>query len=1576
MPFSQRPTQRLVEQLFSTPRIEELDKLQAFLDRGGNVFDLVALRHADICRDFELDRQEADLLLKRSYSMARYLAREFREQRLTRPSAAGRSRRTGVQALVEGPNFANLFRPDLGMSSPAGAIESSVSPVAYLMSLISWVRLYIEPCADDKKILLFERRPDLLRLMIDEAAVNRVQPTISILSQVLFSYIETNKVDPMDVETLMTVGRYPNNLPHYHAWQSIEYAIQAKGHLHSLGDVTRMGDLQYPYFKESGARGRRSDDALRFSCGLALEQQALLKESGPFIAPHTMMEPDSVPSWIDLRTGLRMPSSDNEVAQFYRDNFGCEGYEDLLVLDSFCRATQLNQTGVEELFSIGAFAPQRSANAPVVESFASAADAGSVFINAGVKPAVDVERVALNETFEFRLKNLNEGNQRRFVRINQKIRLDKWLNLPSYEVDQLITAFINAQNRVGKSISNNINDETLRALGLFQELRTVYGCSAEDMAAFIDLISVHGRGEQLSHFDRIFNAKSLFERPLKIDNVAFAAIPVSEEDYRTADHICLALGIDFDTYRRLALLIAVAHGAAEPEPEPDPDPDPDPKPEQMLMLHRNLSVFSSFYRLVRLPRILGVSPMEGVALLLSLDMENDGWLAQLAGPTKLTAYRFSPQADLLSVIHAALSAVQWCQRNNLTIKWLVQHVSPVVIPVVASDAELDLLDQISVLLQPVLMTEALILDAGVPADFGHGGWMTLLAELVDVQGLIVGRTDESESSYLARAREEIAQALHTAGIEASAREWVAEAILTVLLRSRAGQRVVVQESFAVYLDLGADLVPPVVEWSGGSIYQLLSQALKAVPEIEVPEEPEAGKPAAEPVDPDLPEQREFLRLLVELRRRSEVARELKLSSPMLMSYLEGGQSTWFGVEDRSELSLKTIFYLTLYDRAVKLAKQPAQKLLEYLKMANQVSDDLSEDALSLVRDAAAGRLAEFFGCGIRDVLDCADHASLPVEGERPGPPLIKNLPQLALLLRLLEGREQTGLDFNALLTLARLDLAAQLPHFRAAAQRAMESLSETTVAGNVEEEGEYGQSVNVQCELDHSRLVANAQGELATFTLTLRGFTGQLLKYVTVHWSHKGAGVLKDYRTTTDRNGVTVARLEAGTTQGTAYVYYRLDMRDEEHAGTVTIGCGDRLTQLDKKIEPRRDLLAGEKEFATLSVQFIDEYTNWPVGEKIDWSTDLGSVRPAQSFIDIEGWATIRLYSQKPGTAIVRALYAPSGEGVQFGGVTFVDQPRIEALFNESPAVVGRSLDLVCAVVGLDGLPSADVTVHWVVNDEEAQTSVSNKSGRALLSVSMEQAGEWVVTASTGTAGQSQTLRLRVAEQVLVTDYSRHHQIPVAGGRDPSMLWIELKDALVEGHAIAHFPVTWSAESLPTHTPVAEPMEIKSDELGRSTFPFKVSLPGEYQVTAHVVDGVPDRIFNFDVRPAFQWEVTLDTVPASTPVTVLPGNGRLELERNKTYQLSIRPVEEVLDGSNAVMSWRASHSTPVMGMTFEPKLAREELFTDNLIKWLITCGDIRDGEFQLVLLAERVAEALILPGTLRKPPPPPSSAKA
>ncbi|WP_166225845.1 Tc toxin subunit A [Pseudomonas atagonensis] len=1560
---NRRPTEQLVNRLFAEPRIAQLEKLQSFLQDGGNVFDLIDRAPASLCEEFELSRAEARLLLDRSYSLALKLARVFRENQLTAGAGHKRKNRGGLRAMVDGPTFDQLFAFDSGNFTPVDNIGASVSPVAYLISIIQEAKWLESSSSDTQRVTLRRRRPDLFNLLIDETAVNRQASVVLNTNQVLRAHLETYKNRDDDVDALMRLARYPNTLPYDPAWRTIDYATQSRDPLLSLAAVVRATDSAFPYFIRPDARGQNSDIALRLASELSPGQQELLLEDFYPLTSRPWVLEDR---WVNPRTRQAIPMGELKPEEFYRANFDCDAYTALLPLKAFQQKTQLSREGIERLLSIGAFVPQLSANAPAQRKATNpdlpidddnpalpvtAKDSGSAFINFGDAPAIGLERVQNDppkDEWKFLLTHLTANNQERFDRINRMVRLNRWLGLNAHETDQLVVAAIRAEDLNGLRITEN----TLRALGLFKELRAAYGCSAEDFAAFIDVMSAYEYGKEPSHFDRVFNAQSLFATPLLIDNGEFSAFPVTEEDQSTADHICAALGIDFDTYRYLAILIAAAHSAGSVDFK--------------IKLHRSLSVLSSFYRLVRLPRLLGIGPLEGIALINAMDLKNVGWLAQLAGPTRIRMLKTAGTTDVLSVLHAGMSMVQWCQRNELSPKWLTQHVGQAVVPVVMGDSERQLLEQLSVQLQPVRMSELLLTDASVPPDPSGIGWMNLLETVVDANGLIIGVSDRSDAEYMRWIGDELQTIVENAHIPVADQAWVIEAILRVVLRSRAGQRALVQETFAVYLQLPSDLALPVIVWSGGYVYQLLSQALKAM-------EPAPAEPVGFDDEPEAPdsEQREFLRLLVELQRRSEVARELKLSSAMLISYLEN--SAWFGIENASELSLTTVFYLTLYGRAVKLAKQPAQKLLDYLSQVNEQLGDISEDEVALVRDAAAGLLASFFGCGIKEVLTCAIHANPAADDDsQPPVPLIRDLQQLALLLRMLETRDQTGLDFDALLILGKLTPKDGDADYRFAAQRALESLSETSIAGIDEDGSELGQSLNIVCEVDRVKLVANVPNEIATYRLTLRDYTGKLLKYVTVEWSHQGEGVLMDLKTQTDSKGQTFARLLAGSTMGSANVAYKLRLRDAVAAPSVLIDCDDELKPLlnSRFVWPQRDILAGQVEYATLRIRFRDNPGNDPVGKRLQWSTDNGIIKPDETFTNEKGESSVRLYSDTAVEAIVTVTHVESGNGTDFPKITFVDQPRITELLAITPAVKGQPLTVMCHVIGLNGKPLAGQPVTWQIQDGTTGETLSDPEGNAYWDVPVIEAGKLMIMASVGTAGQDQTLELSVSERVLISEFASKWMVPVADSPETTDIWIELSDELEDGQPIALYPVEWTQQQLPKGALTT--IIIPTDKNGRSTYPFKAGVAGTYQLTAKVQVTNQFKTFDLEVLPAFEWKVDLFEYNESSPPDEVPVTGEWILEAGKKYRLKILPVSTLPAGAIATLGWyqQEGSSAKTIGLEFTPKLAMQSPFPidGSPLTWDIDCSSRNDRTFRLDLRCEGVPLPLLLEGKVRKKP--------
>lgn len=1530
---SKSPIQCLLNTVLGEGRFLELADLKAFIEKNPSVFDLIE-QGVEGLRILGLQQEEAHRLDSRARAVATFIARAFREQAL-RPEG---QTLFPLRALRQGPTYSRLFSPNYALCSPKGSIQSSYSTTAYLVELREWVSKLESTGSQGDKLLLDTRRPDLGQTYIDHLTVDRVVPSMEIVSQVLASQIKS-RLGEEDVDAVLRRVRYPNGLPHDQSYQSIEAVLKLAGY-ESLGDILRLVDPDAPYFIHPSARGSKSDIAMRLSLELGPVRQALLLEPGYFSATTGEPEPG-------------MPSD------FYRDNFGYIGPLDLKQLWVFYLATQLDQQGVEALFALGDFMPLLSENAPALvnpEVEVSGAVYGAAFIHGALDPLIHAERnppIGLARTGPadtFELQNVDDENQHRMDRINRKCRLDRWLRLASSETDQLMMAANHAERRGHPNTAVWVTDNMLRAIGLFQELRAQYQCSVRDFSVFIDVLSVYGQNEELSHFDQVYNSQSVYIEPLRIDNVEFAVIPRSEADQSTVHQICAGLQINFETYRYLSAVIADAFGYS-------------------IRMPRSLAVFSSFYRLVRLARLFGVTPVEATALLQALGGEV--WIVELAGAPQVSSHVTGEETDVLSVIRALMSAVQWCKANDFSVLWLVQNIGPVSVPTVATEVQKHMLQRLREQAQPVLFLEVMLLEEGVYDPQEPGRWLTALAALIDVTGLVKSRYEETEADYLQWARKEIDLAVEDVipDTETEERDYARTTILSVLLRVRAEQRSAVYEVLAVHLGLSSDRVAGVLFWAEGSAFILLERALAG---------PENAKvkwtgPEPEPVEP-------FLKLLMELERRSRIVSRLALSAEMLDTLLTEEQYEWFSLESRYEISIKTLYYLVFYTKLLLLAQQPEAKVLDYLRQVNQLPEYLDPDPRRLVRDAAAEKLAQLFRFGIRHVLDCVA-AVVPVDanGNPQINPVLRNLAQLDLLSRTQE-MSGNGLDAATGFLLGALTPRAPESEFAQAAQRVLETLAKPQALKVAQQSGEVGQTVSTRCVVDTKHLIANLAHDYAEFECTVLDFYGEPLKGVPVHWTTT-RGVLRETLTRTDAQGKTGVQLQAGSTMGVAHVAYRLDLREAVYAPAVVIGCHEESLAFPSELMstlPREPVLAGGLGEVEIYAVLLDEFGNRAPGRLVVWRTTLGTIQPGETFTDSSGTTRVRLISQEEGEAHVSVTYPDTEVTAQFNGkVTFEDMPYLEAApYAISAAVLGQPLSVQCRVVGLDGAPQVDETVLWWTSKDPARLStISNQDGLCTLDLNSLTQGPLTVFVQHG-ADRPLSLDLLVAAAALIADYSADVRFPVAGATKPSLFWIDVREERSPaGLAVPNVPIEWQVDTVPAGGagfPITT--TIATDVDGRSVLPFLADTAGQYRITASVAFSADEnRPFDVTVVEAINWRVTLESTvnDIAAQEVIVPGSGELKLYSGREYTLSISTSSSIIHGKKAALGWSSKPDYPsssLLGLTFDPPLAQEYDISDQPKAWIITISGIRRGPFTLGLYVNELDEVLALDGSLSRAP--------
>jgi hypothetical protein len=1524
--MSKAPTPSSLEQLFdSVPgrrSAKSLKSREKFIEQGGSVFDMVKMGHPGVAKTFGLPDADAQALLDRAMSLAVHTAREYREQRLVRQGPANPLHRTGIRALVDTPTFDDLFDPDWEGAAPVGAPDSSISPAAYFVRLVILARDLEKRVGNDATLIpLLKRRPDLTNLIIDTTSMFQIKATVTLVNEVLESIIKTSLTTPLlkdeVVDDRLLTTRYPHRSMPFE-WYAEQYKLVLEENKLALGEVVRAIDLNAPYFKQPGVRGEFSDIALHQSCKLGPKQQQLLTET---FAP------------------------DSGAVKFYTDNFGTTG---ALLVDSvhFCAQTSIDAHALTSLLSIEEYAPKRSANVSSEDSAPTPRDYGSVYINYG---AVNQNALNLSAPIQGQTRKFENHTLNRFDRINRLLRLSRWLQVTYEECDCLVMAAFHAEQRGDiadparreqelADKPSRITHNTLRALGLFQEFRLRFKCTAMQFAALLDGISPFGRGKTASQFDEIFNAQALFDTPLKVDDGFFAIEPQTRADKRTVDQICSALGLNQETWRYLARHVAKSYNLRDE-------------------LRRSLPILSSLYRLVLLASFLRISPIELAALLETLsDRGGSEVLQRVLGESRLLTSGTGGIGDVLNVMHGVQSCVQWLQENDLSVTWLVQHVAEVLAPPMATEADVTLLQEIHGRLQPVLLSEEVFRAAGVPPsrDPAALGWLTLLKELVDSDGLVWGLAND-DNDY-ERAVAEIDAAVREADLSRADSDRIRPVILALVLQARDAQSAVIQESLSVYLSLSQDMVLPLLKWvDTGGVYLLVKETTRALSAVT------SGADKVNVGD-------DVLNLLAHVQRRADVVRKLSLSSAMLVALTTRQNWQWFGLTQAQTLTLSTLYQLTLFQRAVIHTGQPAEKLLHYMELVNSLPATLTPEDLRLVRDSAATQLATVLKWGVREVLECILHLSGPM-------PVVRDITAIDALLRIRGLATRSGLDARAIIRLGSLTPDSDTQAYRQAAEHVIESLSESSIEGQRQEIGEVGQSVTHEVRCVNDTLIANLANEVALIELTLRDLADQVLPNITVKWSADRPGLLETV-SITDHEGRAVIRFkpEKGRWMGTVQVKGTYGLAQEVYAPKITVDC-EELT-LNFALggqDPKETFLAGGKSFFPVSATLLDMHGNPGVGRTVTFSGQGVVADPLMAITDAEGVARTRVYSIEPVEKAQLVIGYSTKDSKVINNITFVDNPSIRLLEVVSVAVVGQELVLHCHVIGLGKQPSPGVKVglYAAGGATPIQEQDTNAEGIAEFKVAAPAAGKQTYTAKV--TMDEQKIDVVVAKAAVIHGESAEFQYPVAGAGTATLLWVEVREeAHNQAMWVPNHPVSWTVTGPGKSRKKLAAVNIPTDALGRSTFPFEVDVAGDYVVTAdRGVTPVDKRTFTVTVVPAIDWTFTLTDLTTRAKVRVASAELPLSFLRGHQYRLDIDlPADVDLTDARAMLAWDSEFSAKGLGMLFTPATGAYVVIGEaTKLSWNIDCQDLRNGAFELTFYCDRLNQRLQLPGRLDAPPP-------
>jgi hypothetical protein len=1054
------------------------------------------------------------------------------------------------------------------------------------------------------------------------------------------------------------------------------------------------------------------------------------------------------------------------------------------------------------------------------------------------------------------------------------IRLARWLELPFDEVDQLLVASMQgeqhsaqATRRANAETANPwlITENTLRALGLFQILRQQHDVAAEDFAALLYGLNVHGRGKTASQFDRVFNSQALFSIPLSLDDKPFTALPGNEAERQKIDHLCAALGMTFETWRYVAKVVEQTYAGGS--------------------LRWSREVVSAFYRLVRLPRYVGLSTIEALALLELLDDGGSRLVAKLAGTTQIASYYASANTDTLSVIHALVDASYWLKEHRWSVAQLCRLVLPSTTQPVASDAEQALLQQMHTRLLSALITDSSFAQVGAPdvsvvldidddeqevyvtAPFD---WFKALERFIDTgekdanaRGLVLFVGEDSEESFEQRLSDEVRSVLEEAAMPV---EELHPKITNMIMRARGAQEALLMEGLAGYLSTSADVAKALLFWSEGNRYQLLAEVLRVYGD---------GASVRVAIGDSV------LLILEGLSKRAMLVNHLDLS-PAFIAQLRA-QPGWFGLQD-SELSMQLVYWGTQYAMLLRLSEQNEETLLDYFRLINTLWDGATPGDQRLLRESAANKLSGFLHWGIREALALA--YNLHDDG------VIFNLKQLDTVARTSLLSRHTTLDAKALLALHALTPTSPVAAYRQAAELALSCLTDQLpVAGD-----EAGQSVSSTITVTPDYLVARRDGDEATYTIALRDVMDAPYAHVSIRWS-TDLGELASLESPTNAEGIATTTLKSGRDMGVATVIARFGLGEQLKAPPVTIDCDEESIVFTEPLVEPSEALSNRLEAIKCKVTLVDQYENKAVDRAVSWYSTLGEFQRPQTYTDREGVAVAELRSLTAGDAQLYAAYS-NGNQIVLNPVKFLNRPYFQYVRFDDVVIEDIAVKVVCSLVNLDGTPRADETITWAAKDEagkdfgslSATTSKTDAQGVAVITFTASELGKVRVTATAKPAEGStdKTTELTTVHPIPeIVDSDQSRQDLVIGYGEPIVFSVWVKAG---GEVAVGSQVTWEVTKQGSRSKKAETTRTtRTDKDGKATFNSTFTL-GKHVVTATVSGTAVTQTFNVLARERVQFSLELsgELMDDATPRMI---------SRIAPYTLLVKAVSAVNPGN-------------------------------------------------------------------------------
>jgi len=721
---------------------------------------------------------------------------------------------------------------------------------------------------------------------------------------------------------------------------------------------------------------------------------------------------------------------------FFRKAYGIEvtggsPVSQLILLTDFMQHTGLNAGQVEQLVARRSYAVRMSPNCPYLHptpntialrrstieglAFPYPNLYGACYIN-GTGPGVDLDEgepdpppgtvlrddsdtaIGLDqiESGDSKQWRLSKTSLDRLDRLQRMIRLQRWTGTPFARLDTLIMSAIRAEGEA--NLGMELNENTLRALGVYRYLSQRYSIEPEEFAALMHDLSPYASGKDaVPMFDQVFNRVQLFDTPLILDQTLINLATPDAATQKTLLQICAGLGVQ-PTEDSLLLI------ARQTE-------------KHVGALKRDLRTVSSLYRQARIARLFGHSVEELLALAGLLG--GSSYKTALASGC-LNTQPLEAKPDILDVLMQLDWAFAWLKDSQQTVPQLQQRLG------IELAGEAPLPDELLARLKKLqddtrqsLVTEAQVNALGLPLQTDGKrkqakiDWFHLLIEheLIDVDGLLPGldRPLELGNEPAAWLRTDVVEALKLLELEQPVKDACADRLIKFLLDVHDRQAQLPEGLFQETVKLAPDCCRAVIEWAWSTPYNILLQALDGV----------LPGPA-------------LIEVYQRVARHAEIVRELRLSNSALRLFLVN--PTWLGAAEYGEGSnsqpwLSDLYLLERFSHWFHSQSQSEDSVLSYFSCANPAKAQLKNKALrQLASETANAALARLLNWPEAEIAELT--STLPDKRAR-------SMAHVDWIRRCQATCQASGLSAKALLQATGLNHTSTLNEWKAVGEAVM-----------------------------------------------------------------------------------------------------------------------------------------------------------------------------------------------------------------------------------------------------------------------------------------------------------------------------------------------------------------------------------------------------------------------------------------------------------------------------------------------------------------------------------------------------------